>query len=150
MRYRRQSGNLATSSTLVPPECSLLHIGINSVTKRLESMIRNPTVPNDHVPVVFICKRDVLPQQIGLHILTMTALARVKLVQLPAEAQKPISIALRRGTTQLSMMLVELACSSELVNFRQDVECVPSVDAKWLSQSGYEQFNTKVIISKSQ
>jgi ribosomal protein L7Ae-like RNA K-turn-binding protein len=79
-------------------------VGINEVTKHLEQMIQSHhneiKVPENMLsnkiltPAIFICRRDIKPIHLCLHLLTLAALANVKLIPLPADSEAAIAQAL--------------------------------------------------------
>lgn len=88
-----------------PPDiCQRLHVGINEVTRYLEASIANRS--HKDTTVIYICKREIKPLQLCEHLLYMAALAKIKLVPMPADSECRLGTAL--GITRASVVLVEV------------------------------------------
>ncbi|KAI8881315.1 hypothetical protein K501DRAFT_223325 [Backusella circina FSU 941] len=124
---KKQQKNNNKTQPPPPPELShRLHIGLNEVTRFLESYIdkkRNNT-PITSEPIIYICKREIKPVLLCQHILTMAALAQVRVAQMPAGAENKLGKAL--GIRRAAVVVVEW--KPEDVNVQ-----IPLVDAPWLS-----------------
>lgn len=65
------------------------------------------TQPVDKTPVIYICKREIKPLQLCQHLLYMAALAQIKIVPMPAEAESKMSQAL--GIKRACVVLIEVS-----------------------------------------
>lgn len=88
---------------------SRAHTGINQVTRFMEAYIAKKQINTnlvDRTPVIYICKREIKPLQLCQHLLYMAALAQIKLVPMPANAESKISQAL--GIKRACVVLLEV------------------------------------------
>lgn len=97
--------------TITPPDIhSRLHVGINQVTRFMESLIEKKRLQKEDLstttPVIFICKREIKPLQLCQHLLYMAALAKIKLIPMPADSECRIGKAL--GITRACVVLIEV------------------------------------------
>ncbi|KAI8336932.1 hypothetical protein BC941DRAFT_426148 [Chlamydoabsidia padenii] len=92
-------------------------VGINDVTKHLERMIQvrgsdKNLTENDLTGIkapcsaIFICRRDIKPIHLCSHILTLAALAQVKLIPLPMDSEGRLSQAL--NLKRASVLFIEV------------------------------------------
>ncbi|KAI7890958.1 uncharacterized protein EV154DRAFT_398104, partial [Mucor mucedo] len=108
---------------------SRLHVGINEVTRYMESYIAStPTTQ----PVMYICKREIKPLQLCQHLLSMAALAKIKLIPMPADSESKLGQAL--GITRASVVLIEIMEDKE-ESLRLSAQEVPLIEAPWLSNA---------------
>ncbi|KAI8072426.1 hypothetical protein BC940DRAFT_140959 [Gongronella butleri] len=126
-----------------------LRIGINSVTKRLEAKLRGAALDST-VSIIFVCRRDMLPQQICSHLLLMAAMTQAKLVQLPQQSEQKLSTVLGMKAAQLSVILLELSMDDlepRTSLLRLAVEDIPFIDAPWLGTNlkHYLPFKFKAV-----
>lgn len=95
-----------------------VHIGINEVTRFMEHYIENKrsnkNISSDRTPVIYICKREIKPLQLCQHLLYMAALAKAKLVPMPADSECKIGEVL--GINRASVVLVEVKVVFSAVN----------------------------------
>lgn len=105
--------NKKSPSTAIPKPDDLhdrVHVGINQVTRFMEAYIEKKqtnTNPVDRTPVIYICKREIKPLQLCQHLLYMAALAQIKIVPMPAEAESKMSQAL--GIKRACVVAVEVS-----------------------------------------
>jgi hypothetical protein len=86
-----------------------IYTGINQVTRRIEKYIEaKERQDSDKMPVIFICKREIKPLHLCQHLLYMAALAKIRLVPLPAESEVKLSKALQLNRS--SVLLLEVSC----------------------------------------
>jgi hypothetical protein len=105
------------SSVEKPDICQRIHVGINEVTRYLETYIENKRlnkIAMEGTPVIYICKREIKPLQLCQHLLYMAALAKIKLVPMPADSECRMGKAL--GIGRASVILVEVI---GLYNYRE-------------------------------
>lgn len=98
-------------SVITQPEIqSRLHVGINEVTRYMESYIAHTSTHHNtkdtKYPVIYICKREIKPLQLCQHLLSMAALAKIKLIPMPADSESKLGQAL--GITRASVILIEV------------------------------------------
>lgn len=83
--------------------------GINQVTRRIEKYIE--TKPDDDkMPVIFICKREIKPLQLCQHLLYMAAMAKIRIVPLPADSEVKLSKALQLNRASVLLLEVRNMC----------------------------------------
>lgn len=109
---RKKSKEDATTST---PDCpdilQRVTIGINDVTKLLEHDIQSKNKrPNT---AVFVCKRDMKPPHLCMHLLSMVPLTSSKIVSLPQGAE--IKLAKALGLQRASCIAVDVSHSKDLL-----------------------------------
>ncbi|KAI9481454.1 MAG: hypothetical protein EXX96DRAFT_566801 [Benjaminiella poitrasii] len=134
---RAIKGKKEETKTIDEPELrKRVHIGINKVTRFMETFIENKQANKDacqsSTPTIYICKREIKPLQLCQHLLYMAALANVKLVPMPADAEKQISQAL--GIKRSCVVLIEIIQDKE-ESLRLSAKEVPSIEAPWLSNA---------------
>lgn len=106
---RKKSKEDATTST--PDILQRVTIGINDVTKLLEHDIQSKNKrPNT---AVFVCKRDMKPPHLCMHLLSMVPLTSTKIVSLPQGAE--IKLAKALGLQRASCIAVDVSHSNELL-----------------------------------
>ncbi|KAI8638755.1 hypothetical protein BD408DRAFT_422504 [Parasitella parasitica] len=97
----------------------------------IENKQTNTNAP-DITPVIYICKREIKPLNLCQHLLYMAALAQIKLVPMPADAESKISQAL--GTKRTCAVLVEIMEDKE-ESLRLSAREIPCIDAPWLKNA---------------
>ncbi|KAI8375829.1 hypothetical protein BD560DRAFT_326605, partial [Blakeslea trispora] len=111
-------------------------IGINHVTRYLETYIekRRTTAEykSERTPVMYICKREIKPLQLCQHLLYMSALAKIKIAPMPANAEARIGKAL--GIQRASVILIEVMENKE-ESLRLSARDLPLVEAPWLENA---------------
>ncbi|OBZ90131.1 hypothetical protein A0J61_01819 [Choanephora cucurbitarum] len=122
---------------LIEPELrQRTFIGINQVTRYLEAYIENeranPKSKTDRTPVMYICKREIKPLQLCQHLLYMSALAKIKVAPMPANAENRIGKAL--GIQRASVVLLEIMENKE-ESLRLSARDLPLVEAPWLENA---------------
>lgn len=145
-QYRRSlsakvKGKSIMNKPLILSEMRLL-LGINSVTRHLEKVIKyqrhtNKTevdINSDKglTPVIFICRRDIKPLQLCIHLLSMSVLSGIKLVPLPLNAEKALAKTL--NLSKASCLLIELSSNYTSVEeeaLRVCLHEVPLTQASW-------------------
>jgi hypothetical protein len=70
------------------------------------------TTKSKGTPVIYICKREIKPLQLCQHILSMAALAKIKLVPMPNDTESKLSQAL--GINRACVVLVEVRKESQI------------------------------------
>jgi hypothetical protein len=108
---KEKKSKQAMDITIEQPDINKrVHVGINEVTRFMETFIENKRSnkknSSDSTPVIYICKREIKPLQLCQHLLHMAALAKVKLVPMPADSECRIGRAL--GINRASVILVEV------------------------------------------
>ncbi|KAL9538668.1 hypothetical protein MBANPS3_010762 [Mucor bainieri] len=134
---KKKDSNKSTSTTTIPkPELyDRVHVGINQVTRFMETYIEKKqtnTQPTDKTPVIYICKREIKPLQLCQHLLYMAALAQIRIVPMPAEAESKMSQAL--GIKRACVVLVEIMENKEEA-LRLSAQEIPCIDAPWLTSA---------------
>ncbi|KAI8069775.1 uncharacterized protein B0P05DRAFT_550827 [Gilbertella persicaria] len=118
---------------IIAPELNQrLYVGINQVTRYMEKYIQDNPVESDKTPVIYICKREIKPLQLCQHVLYMAAVAKIKLVPMPAQAEARIGKAL--GMHRASVVLIEIMENKE-ESLRLSAKEIPLVDAPWLENA---------------
>ncbi|KAK4511966.1 uncharacterized protein ATC70_003965 [Mucor velutinosus] len=130
-----------SASTAIPkPDLhDRVHVGINQVTRFMEAYIekkQTSTQPVDKTPVIYICKREIKPLQLCQHLLYMAALAQIKIVPMPAEAESKMSQAL--GIKRACVVLAEIMENKE-ESLRLSAQEIPCIDAPWLTNALQQQ-----------
>lgn len=110
-RALKKQKKIAEPTTIAQPDISQrLHVGINEVTRFMETFIANKRLDKESTlvttPVIYICKREIKPLQLCQHLLYMAALAKIKLVPMPADSECRIGKAL--GITRACVVLIEV------------------------------------------
>lgn len=88
----------------------------------------------DLIPVLFVCRRDIKPLQLCTHLLTMSALAGIKLVPLPLNAEKTLSKILY--LSKVSCLLIKLSSNNTSVEeeaLRVCLHEVSLIQTPWLT-----------------
>ncbi|GAN10566.1 hypothetical protein MAM1_0370c10109 [Mucor ambiguus] len=137
---KKKDTKKSTSTTIPKPELhDRVHVGINQVTRFMETYIEKKqthTQPADKTPVIYICKREIKPLQLCQHLLYMAALAQVKIMPMPAEAESKMSQAL--GIKRACVVLVEIMENKE-ESLRLSAQDIPAIDAPWLINALQQQ-----------
>ncbi|KAI8990777.1 hypothetical protein BDF20DRAFT_1646 [Mycotypha africana] len=128
---------LSTEEQIQEPDLNKrIHIGINTVARFLESYMKEDrgakNKAKSSTPVIFICKREIKPLQLCQHLLTMAALAKVKLVPMPADSEVKISQIL--GLKRACVILMEIMEDKEEA-LRLSTNDIPYIEAPWLSNA---------------
>ncbi|KAI8079966.1 uncharacterized protein BX664DRAFT_269264, partial [Halteromyces radiatus] len=141
-------------------------LGLNDVTKHIERIIqkrkqrKDLTKPiseetnetnNTLTPVIFVCRRDIKPLHLCSHLLSMAALANIKLIQLPANAETLLAQALK--LQRVCVLFLELNHTGTEESLRLAVNEAPWVEAPWLNQSNSTNAvpykNTRIKVLKT-
>ncbi|KAF7726962.1 hypothetical protein EC973_008157 [Apophysomyces ossiformis] len=134
----------------LPDIAKRVHTGLNSVTRYLERQVElkntEKTTTLDKNVAVFVCKREIKPVHLCSHLLSLAALANIKIVTLPQESEANLSYAL--GLNRVSAVLMELTDSEE--SLRLILRDVSAVNAPWLTSPigqprPYEMTNIKTL-----
>jgi len=162
-RENRKRKKIGPDSGAIQPEPpSILHhltIGINQVTKRLESHIRSAhkavVVPGrtasecrSAIKIILVCQGDVDPPLLIAHLPHLVATCNtssaqsstqapqnfIKLVPLPKGAEASLAEAL--GLRRVAVMAIDVD-SPELSAFSRFLDVVPTLSAPWLRPQGY-------------
>ncbi|CAO3636705.1 unnamed protein product [Cunninghamella blakesleeana] len=151
-----EAKSLATKPTILT-EMQLIY-GINSVTRYLEKTIQHQRQytnkmeickdnDKDLIPVLFVCRRDIKPLQLCTHLLTMSALAGIKLVPLPLDTEKTLSKVLYLPKT--SCLLVKLSSKSMSIEEESLSVClheVSLVQTSWLTNPHYQHIIIMLVL----
>ncbi|EIE91911.1 hypothetical protein RO3G_16622 [Rhizopus delemar RA 99-880] len=106
-----------------------VHIGINQVTRYLEKYIESQSQKE---VLIYICKREIKPLKLCEHLLYMAAVAKVKLIPMPADSEQQLGKTL--DLHKASVILVE-AVENKEDSLLFDAKQVPMVEAPWLRNS---------------
>lgn len=82
--------------------------------------------------MIYICKREIKPQNLCQHILYMAAIANIKLLVLPNESECKLGQAL--NISRASVVLVEIKEEKE-EKLRLQSKDIPFIDAPWLQNA---------------
>ncbi|CAO3599370.1 unnamed protein product [Absidia cylindrospora] len=102
------------------------------------------------IPVIFLCRRDIKPVHLCSHLLTMAAMANVKLVPLPLDSEELLARAL--NLHRVSVVFLEVCDSDTEEPLRLAVNEAPSVEAPWLTGTithGVPYSSTRIKVLKT-
>ncbi|KAI9012663.1 hypothetical protein CLU79DRAFT_708931, partial [Phycomyces nitens] len=116
-----------------PDILNRVHIGINQVTRHLETLIKNKSAGQPPATsAVFVCKRDANPPHLCTHLLSMCALADIKIVSLPPDTEPMLAGAL--GIRRACAIAVEVKKNKE-ESLRLELRAAHPVHAPWLKSA---------------
>ncbi|KAL0084166.1 hypothetical protein J3Q64DRAFT_1735989 [Phycomyces blakesleeanus] len=125
-----------------PDILNRVHVGVNQVTRLLEKLIKDkcagqpsatPTNTDTNAyTAVFVCKRDANPPHLCAHLLSMCALANIKIVSLPPCSEPRVALAL--GIRRACAIAVEIKQDKE-ESLRLILQGIQPVNAPWLKSA---------------
>ncbi|KAG1149832.1 hypothetical protein G6F37_004463 [Rhizopus arrhizus] len=128
-KAHKKSKKPATETVDKPEIYDRVHVGINQVTRYLEKYIESQSQKE---ALIYICKREIKPLKLCEHLLYMAAVAKVKLIPMPADSELQLGKAL--NLHKASVILVE-AVENKEDSLLFDAKQVPMVEAPWLRNS---------------
>jgi ribosomal protein L7Ae-like RNA K-turn-binding protein len=102
-KAHKKSKKPATEAMDKPEIYDRVHVGINQVTRYLEKYIESQSQKE---ALIYICKREIKPLKLCEHLLYMAAVAKVKLIPMPADSELQLGKAL--NLHKASVILVEV------------------------------------------